>query len=139
MSHSLAELGKRFRALQAASAFAILSTVVLLGSATILGTAGCAETATEPEPPPPEPACQRFNTADVSFENRSGRSTYDVILDGAGIGSIGPGRSITQTVAAGVEHSVLFRFANTAAPACTEARPVWIRCTSNTLSCSADL
>ncbi len=87
---------------------------------------------------PVTPDCQKYNTAKIYFENRSSNSTYDVILDGARIGSIGTGQSMSRTVAAG-EHTILFRFANLSSIACSQAHPNLATCACETYYCTNDL
>ena len=88
--------------------------------------------------PSEDPPCQQNNTASVTFENRSNSSTYDVIWDGSRIGSIGPGASISRTVAAG-QHTLVFKFSNTSNNACSQSTPNPAQCSSQTYSCGADL
>lgn len=87
---------------------------------------------------PVTPDCQKYNTAKIYFENRSSNSTYDVILDGVRIGSIGTGQSMSRTVAAG-EHTILFRFANLSSIACSQAHPNLATCECETYYCTNDL
>lgn len=82
-----------------------------------------------------KPDCEKNQTADLTFENRSLNSTYDVILDGANIGSISTIQTIKRTVAIG-SHTFYFRFSNTGAIACSEANPNLAQCESHVFSCS---
>lgn len=87
---------------------------------------------------PTTPDCQRYSTASVAFENHSSHSTYDVILDGVRVATIGSGRSYSITVAAGC-YSFTFRFSNTTANACSPGTPNLAVGSCQTYYCSSDL
>lgn len=82
--------------------------------------------------------CSSNNTASISFGNRSNNSTYTIIWDGATKATIGPGQtSAPFDAAAGVAHTLLFRFSNTSTTACSASSPVPAQCSSPVYSCSA--
>ena len=107
---------------------------ILLASAGMtVGTTGC--------PPPNGPsgnACSSNNTAQVSFRNLSNsNSTYNVIWDGSNLVTITPGSESQQfTVAAGVQHTLVFRITNTNNNACSPSTPTLTQCSSRFFSCT---
>jgi hypothetical protein len=112
--------------------FAVTLGLLVLGA--------CSDT-TQPEPEPeptPTPACQVNNTADVYFKNVSNtNSTYDIVWDGSKIATVTPGdSSSTFTVAAGVQHTLLFKFTNTNNAACNQGTPVLAQCQTHWFSCT---
>lgn len=90
-----------------------------------------------PVSPTSAAACSTSNTAQLAFENRSpDRLTYSVLLDNINTATLGPGQtSQFQTVAAGVQHRVVFRYTNTNLTACI-AEPIPVRCSSQTIFCA---
>jgi hypothetical protein len=91
-----------------------------------------------PTPPPPAtPECEKYHTAEITFENKSTtNTTYDVIWDGSKLTTIAPGtKSQAYTVAAGT-HTLLFRITNTYWTACTQSSPVLAQCYTYSYSCS---
>ena len=83
-------------------------------------------------------SCEVNHTATVEFANKSTRTTYIVVVDGARIGTIGPKESITQVVAAG-EHAVRFLAYNSTENACHVSNPVFAQCSNMIMSCSAEM
>jgi hypothetical protein len=81
--------------------------------------------------------CEIDGTATVEFANKSSRTTYFVVVDGARIGTIRPKESITRVVAAG-EHAVRFVDANSNENTCHASNPVFAQCSNMIMSCSAD-
>lgn len=106
----------------------------------VLAEVGCwSPTPTAPTPTPAAvPACQTNNTAEISFENRSNsNTTYYVLWDGSNLLTLAPGqKSDPRTVAAGVQHTLVFRISNTNSNACTPSTPTLPQCSSNTYSCT---
>jgi hypothetical protein len=116
-----------------------LRTVALVLA--VLGTA-CegdkSPAAPTPAPAPvPVAACVTNNTAAVTFENRSLNSTYTVVWNGSSTATLGPSaKSQTHTEAAGVAHSLIFKYANSVNYACAESKPVLTQCSSITYWCT---
>ncbi|MBL8017073.1 MAG: hypothetical protein JNK43_07380 [Ignavibacteria bacterium] len=79
---------------------------------------------------PPPAACETYNTARVFFQNRSNSGkSYDVIWDGSRVYTIAPGmQSDTMTVAAQIEHTLVFQISGTNTPACTQSQPILAKC-----------
>jgi hypothetical protein len=96
-------------------------------------TTGCLED--EVMGPPPD--CQENHKATMQFKNESGAATYDVVLDGAEIGTIGPGKSLTRDMAAG-HHTFAFYFAGTSNMACNTSTPNLAQCDSHVFSCDSE-
>ena len=122
--------------------FMVRFFAVVFAATSLLSTNGCSDnngdsgnggTIVDPQPQP----CEVNGTAIAVFKNESQRSTYDVIVDGAGIGSINPKQSITTVVSAG-KHRVEFRFSNTTTRACTPADADFPQCTSKVVWCTSD-
>lgn len=88
--------------------------------------------------PSPTLACQVNNTAKLVFRNISNtNATYDLIWDGAKLYTIAPGsESDTLTTAAGVQHTMLFKFTNSSNNACNAATPTLAQCSSGWFSCT---
>jgi hypothetical protein len=107
--------------------------VVVLGMVAI----GCGSDTPFAPTPPPVAECERNRTAEFGIANGSTRSTYDIIIDGAYAGAIGPGQTITRTMAAG-QHSVEFRFSNSTQLACSVANPNLVQCSRDGLTCRTD-
>ena len=76
--------------------------------------------------------------AEIKFENQSRHSSYDVIVDGSRIGTIGKGDDMTHEVAPGT-HTVQFVYSNTARSACSQSQPNVAKCETITLSCNYDV
>jgi len=87
---------------------------------------------------PTEPGCQTGNTATVYFESRSvSNRTYDILLDGSQVAAVGPAQNSNLfVVAAGVQHTVLFRLSNTGIAACAELTPVFAQCANQIVGCA---
>lgn len=87
---------------------------------------------------PEVPSCQTNNTAKVSFANRSlTNSTYTIVWDGATKDTLAPNETSTPfDVAAGVAHTLRFRFANTTTLACNDSSPVLAQCSTMTYNCT---
>lgn len=80
--------------------------------------------------------CVINNTAEVQFSNRSSSSTYSVIWDGYIIATIAAGaNSSFFTVAAG-QHTLEFRYSNSATSSCTPSTPNVAQCSSMVYWCS---
>ncbi|MCH7565529.1 MAG: hypothetical protein IH968_17085 [Gemmatimonadetes bacterium] len=110
---------------------------ILLASAGMtVGTTGCppVDAPTGPE----QTACEANNSAQISFRNNSNTNrTYNVIWDGSNLVTITPGSTSRQfTVAAGVQHTLVFRFTNTNTNACNPSTPTLSQCSTGTISCT---
>lgn len=117
----------------------LLVFVSLIAIVLTVGCAGKTDTPTAPTPIPVA-ACVTNNTADITFENRFSSSTLDVIWDGSklSLSPLGPGvKSGTITVAAGVAHTLLYRYTNTQTVACTQSSPVLAQCSTFNFWCPA--
>jgi hypothetical protein len=82
--------------------------------------------------------CEKNNTAEVRFINKTGSSlTYEVLWDGSVITTIAPGvTSAPFTVAAG-QHTLHFLIANSGSQgACNESNPVLATCGSMDYWCT---
>ncbi len=111
------------------------SCVILL----VMVAAACNKATTPTAPTtPPVAACQSNNTATVSFENKSNtNSTYTIVWDGSTRTTIAPGQtSSTYTEAAGVQHSLQFKFTNSNNPACTTSSPTLAQCSVHVYNCT---
>ena len=88
--------------------------------------------------PPPSLACQVNNTAKLVFRNISNtNATYDLLWDGAKLYTIAPGsESDTLITAAGVQHTMLFKFTNSSSNACNPATPTLAQCSRGWFSCT---
>jgi hypothetical protein len=107
--------------------------------ALMLGYPACQQaTPTQPDPPAPViPACQTNNTADITFQNKSGHSyTYDVIWDGSLLTTLGPGATSKVYTEAAGSHTLHFMISNSRSQACTESSPVLAQCQSYTYWCT---
>ncbi len=91
-----------------------------------------------PPPPPPLPACEVNNTATAEFRNLSNsNSTHDIIWNGSKLYTVPPaGISETLTVAAGIQHTLVFQFTNTSTNACTPSTPTLAQCSNRFYSCT---
>lgn len=82
------------------------------------------------------PACQSNNTAIITFENRTTNRTHDLYLDNGKIALLGPGQtSQPVTVAAAVQHSVVWFYTNTSLAACV-VNPIPATCSTTHYFCS---
>lgn len=80
--------------------------------------------------------CAVNSTAQVQFSNRSASSTYSVVWDGSVVTTLAPGvTSEFFTVAAG-DHTLAFKYSNSANLACTESTPNLAQCSSMVYWCS---
>lgn len=115
-----------------ANSTALLMTLFAAG--TTVAAAGCSVDSTTG----PGSNCASNNTAQISFRNNSNtNSTYTVIWDGATLTTIAPGQTSQEfTVAAGVQHSLVFRHTNTNANACNPSTPTLSQCSSRIFSCT---
>lgn len=105
----------------------------------MLGSMGCSKKSeTAPTPVTPKPACETNNTAKVQYQNRSNISaTYDIFIDGGKAATIAPAAdSAIFDVAAGVQHTILFRYTNTTNSACAPFTPALAQCSSTAFSCA---
>ena len=86
---------------------------------------------------PTASACQANNTASVIFSNRStSNTTYDVIWDGGRVATLATGQdSDTNTAAAGVQHTLVFKITNTNTAACSPSTPTLAQCSGQTFTC----
>ena len=102
-------------------------------------TTSCGGSSAAPTPVVPSvvvPACQTNNTATVTLGNTSVNSTYTVSWDGSTRVTLGPGQSSpVYTEAAGVPHTLTFRFSNSSLLACSTSSPTLAQCSSNTYTC----
>jgi hypothetical protein len=75
--------------------------------------AGCKNLTTPSDPEPTTPDCEKYNTATVTFENKSVNNyTYDVIWDGSRLTTLAPWtKSQVYTVSAGT-HTLHFMRSN---------------------------
>jgi hypothetical protein len=91
-----------------------------------------------PTPTPVVPACQKNNTATITFENRStSNATYTVLWDGSTWTTLAPTvKSQEYTVAASIQHTLVFRVSNTGSNACTPSTPTLAQCSSSSYWCS---
>lgn len=104
----------------------------------LLFFAGCKDLTTpDPPDPPVTPDCEKYNTATITFENRSVNNyTMDIYWDGVRLTTLAPwAKSQVYTVAAG-EHTMAFRISNSNRNACTVAYPVLVRCTAYAYFCT---
>jgi len=107
--------------------------------ALMIGYPACQQaTPTQPEQPDPViPACQTNNTADVTFQNKSGHNyTYDVIWDGSTLTTLAPGATSKAYTQAAGAHTLHFMISNTRLQACTQSSPVLAQCQSYTYWCT---
>jgi len=114
--------------------------VLVCASVGLFAVSGCTVdngTALE-EPPPVVPLCQTNNTATVEFRNTSNtNTTYDIVWDGSKLTVVAPGQTSSKyTVAAGIQHTMVFKATNTNNNACTPSTPTFAQCSVNWLSCS---
>jgi hypothetical protein len=89
-------------------------------------------------PTSPASACQTNNTATVTFENRSASGlTYSVVWDGSTWTTLAPSvKSAEYTVAAGVQHTLTFKIANSNELACSTSTPTLAQCSSANYWCT---
>lgn len=108
----------------------LILVVACLGSA-----CGAAPVAPTPQPPP-APACQTQNTAQLTMTNASPNNlTFDVLIDNIGHGSMAPGASIGPvTLTAGVNHVIVSRITNSAVVGCTSTTS-FATCSTQSLTC----
>ncbi len=86
---------------------------------------------------PEVPDCEKNNTASVVFENRTTNKVYDVVWDGSKIDVLAAGeKSKTYTMAAGVQHTLDFKYSNTNTNACTQSTPTLAKCDSKIFWCT---
>lgn len=113
----------------------MLKIGVLIAAAALagIGAGGCVED--EMLAPPMD--CQENHKATVRFKNDSAGATYDVVMDGYRVGTIGPGNTETTTAAAG-GHTFTFYFAGTNNVACSTATPNLAQCDSYVFSCDTE-
>lgn len=84
-------------------------------------------------------SCQVNNTATVTIGNRSASASHDVIWDGIGLGTLGPGQNSNPIVAAaGVPHTLSARIANTSRLACATSTPILAQCSTPVITCSGE-
>lgn len=117
----------------------VTGIVLLVVSVTAGGCGGNSSTPTAPTPAPVA-ACVTNNTADVTFENRFSSSSLDIIWDGVklNLSPVAPNTtSSSLTVAAGVAHTLLYRYAGTNTTACTQSSPVLAQCSTFKYWCPA--
>ena len=111
---------------------AALVLIVLLSMMTV----ACGGSKSAMAPTPVVPVCQSNNTATLTFENRTANRTHDLYLDNANAALLGPGQtSRAFTVAAGVQHSVVWRYTNTYLSACVTT-PIPAVCSSQLYFCA---
>lgn len=102
-------------------------------------TMGCAPADKATAPVVSAPACETNNTASIKYENRSNtNATYDIIWDGSKVTTITPGSlSPAYNVAAGIQHTLLFKFTNTNTAACNQSTPTLAQCSSHVYWCTS--
>jgi len=115
----------------------LLSYLMLVGIASLVACGKSSKT-TAPKPTPtPPPACETNHTATVTFENRSTtNTTYDVVLDGIHVATIGPGEHTSETVTAVVQHTFTFMITNSNNVACTPATTSFVQCSIQLYYCT---
>ena len=113
-----------------------LCTLTVLSLVSLMGCT--ADDVADPTPTPTTLACQVNNTAKLVFRNLSNsNSTYDLIWDGSKLYTIAPGiETDTLVTAAGVQHTLLFKFTNNAGNACTPSTPTLAQCSRSWFSCT---
>ena len=89
-------------------------------------------------PAPVTPDCEKYNTAEIRFQNRSATGiTMDIIWNGSSLVRLFSGdTSQYYTVSAGVTHTLLFRNAANGATACTQSQPTLSQCSSYSYWCT---
>ena len=109
----------------------------ILAVGALVVSAACGASPSEPSEPA-KPLCQVNNTATVTFENRSANnSTYAVVWDGSTWTTLAPSvKSAEFTVAAGIQHTLTFKIANSSNNACTTSTPTLAQCSSNNYWCT---
>lgn len=101
-----------------------------------LSIGACGSTPTPTAPQPAVPSCETNHTATVRFENRSPRTTLDVLWDGSKVATVSAGQTTGyRDVNAGI-HTLLFTVTNSSDWACTPSTPNVAQCSSHTYSCS---
>ena len=80
--------------------------------------------------------CVTNNTAQVQFSNRSANSTYSIVWDGSIITTLSPGVTSDYFTEASGEHTLAFRYSNSAANSCTPSNPILVQCSSMVFWCS---
>lgn len=104
----------------------------------LLSLVSCSNDSAPTTPPtPPIPDCEKYGTAQITFENKSGsNTTYDVVWDGAKITTIAPGTKSQEYTELAGTHTLLYKITNTSWVACSFSSPVLVECQSYTSSCS---
>ena len=84
------------------------------------------------------PQCEANGTAEIYFINKSNtNSTYDIIWNGVKIATVAPGQESERfTVAATVQHTLVFKLTNTGDLACTASTPVLSQCAEMYFDCT---
>lgn len=116
----------------------LLSYLMLVGIASLVACGKSSKT-TAPKPTPtPPPACETNHTATVTFENKSTtNTTYDVVLDGIHVATIGPGEVTSAfTVTAVVQHTITFKITNSNNIACSTATVSFVQCSTQLYYCT---
>ena len=103
----------------------------------LLFFAGCENLTTPTDSKSTTPDCEKFNTATITFENKSVNNyTYDVIWDGSRLTTLAPWtKSQAYTVSAGT-HTLHFMRSNSNREACTTSWPSLAKCQSYSYWCS---
>ncbi len=114
---------------------AVLLFALLASAGTTVSATGCSSSDSTG---PAQSACETNNTALVSFRNNSNTNrTYNVIWDGVNRATITPGSESEKfTVAAGVQHTLVFRYTNTNTNACTPSTPTLAQCSNMWFNCT---
>jgi hypothetical protein len=109
-----------------------------LFTAGLVALLACGDDDSAPPTAPYVPECERNDTAYLSFRNDSS-VVYEVWLDGLlVVPSLSPGQvSSKVTVAAGVQHSVVFRNKATGMDVCF-ASPIPARCSDRGIYCDLE-
>ena len=84
-----------------------------------------------------KPECERLEYATLTLINASSYEAFTVNLDGADIGDLYPGESLTRTVSAG-QHTIETERLDTGVPACNPLTPNLGICVHEVFSCDAD-
>lgn len=103
-----------------------------------VATSACSKDTPTAPTPPPVASCVTNNTAQLAFGNVSAARTYAVLFNGALVATLGPGQTTPSApVAAGVQHTILFTYANTNNQlACNPLTPVLAQCQVQTYTCA---
>jgi hypothetical protein len=102
----------------------------------VVALSACSGSSPAAPTPPPVPACQANNTADLTLENGSPNSfTFDVLIDNISRGTMAPGGHVGPlTLSAGIDHVIVSRITNTTVVGCS-SNTSFAACSTQTLTC----